>query len=153
MKKNLFSFICLVFVTLSFAQTNDTEIKQIQNYIQTTSQSEWFDPINNSGTLENGILYDLAYYILPNNETFSIIYTVFDKKTLRKVFYFKENKIIACIIEETDANNANKLLRYADYFYKNGTLMNAEAENKDFPSAAIHQEGLEKNKNAPQLNN
>lgn len=153
MKKSLFSFICLLFVTLSFAQTNDTEIKQIQNYIQTTSQNEWFDPINKSGTLENGISYDLAYYILPNNETFSIIYTVFDKTTLRKVFYFKESKIIACIIEETDANNANKLLRYADYFYKDGTLMNPESENKDFPSVAIHQEGLDKNKQAPQLNN
>src|SRR5690606_28865996 len=91
--------------------------------------------------------------ILPDTKTFSIIYTVFDKYTLQKVFYYKENQLIACIIEETDANNANKLLHYADYFYKNGVLINAGDENKEFPATEAYLEGMEKLKEFNTLNN
>lgn len=125
------------------AQTADAEIKTIQQYIQSTSQNEWFDPINKTGKFDNGSLYDLSYYVLPNQQTFSIIYTVFEKYSLRKIFYYKENKLIACIIEESDTNNANKLLRYADYFYKDGLLINTSDENKDFPSTTIYEEGIQ----------
>ena len=150
MKKVIASLFFVLSVSTAFAQKNDAEIKQIQSYIQTTSQNEWFDPINKNGTLENGASYDLAYYILPNNETFSIIYTVFEKHSLQKVFYYKENQLIACIVEENDTNNANKLLQYADYFYKDGVLINPADENKLFPSATIYQEGLEQLKKAEQ---
>lgn len=135
--------------TSVFAQNNDAEIKSIQNYIQSTSQNEWFDPINKPGTAANGSTYDLSYYVLPDNNIFSIIYTVFDKYTLQKVFYYKNTELIACIIEETDANNANKLLRYADYFFKDGQLINTTDENKEIPSATIYQEGIQKLKEAP----
>ncbi len=153
MKKIIASFLLLFSISTAFAQDSDTEIKQIQSYIQATSQNEWFDPVNKNGTLANGTLYDLAYYILPDTKTFSIIYTVFDKYTLQKVFYYKENQLIACIIEETDANNANKLLHYADYFYKNGVLINADDENKEFPATEAYLEGMEKLKEFNALSN
>lgn len=124
------------------AQTNEIEIKQVQAYIQSTSQSEWFDPINQTGTLANGNTFDRAYYVLPNNQVFSIIHTVFEKQTLQKVFYFKNDQLIACIIEETDANNANKLLRYADYFFNDGVLINTDDENNDFPSEEAFTQGI-----------
>lgn len=141
---NLFKILIAVlcFYNTS-AQTNETEIKQVQTYIQSTSQNEWFDPINETGTLANGNTFDRAYYVLPNNQVFSIIHTVFEKQTLQKVFYFKNDQLIACIIEETDANNANKLLRYADYFFKDGVLINITDENKDFPSTETYQQGID----------
>lgn len=129
-------------MTSVFAQSNDTEIKTIQNYIQSTSQNEWFDPINKNGKLPSGAAYDLSYYILSDKNVFSIIYTVFEKYTLQKVFYYKENQLIACVVEETDANNANKLLRYVDYFYTNGLLINTADENKELPSETMYSEGL-----------
>jgi|SRR5690606_1887361 len=153
MKKIITSLLLICSITTAFAQINDTEIKQIQSYIQSTSQNEWFDPVNKNGTLANGTPYDLAYYILPDNKTFSIIYTVFDKYTLQKVFYYKEDLLIACIIEETDANNANKLLQYADYFYKDGTLINTNDEKKEFPAIEAYQEGMEKLKETNSVNN
>ena len=64
--------------------------------------------------------------------------------TLQKVFYYKNNELIACIIEETDANNANKLIKYADYFFKDGQLINTADENKEIPSATIYREGIQK---------
>lgn len=149
MKKFFLTIVCLFFTTSIFAQNNDAEIKTIQNYIQSTSQNEWFDPINKPGTTANGSMYDLSYYVLSDNNIFSIIYTVFDKYTLQKVFYYQNNELIACIIEETDANNANKLLRYADYFFKEGQLINTADENKEIPSAVIYQEGIQKLKEAP----
>lgn len=142
MKKLIIITLFLFFSVCGFSQTNDENIKEIQHYIQTTSQNEWFDPVNKSGTLQNNSTFDLAYYILPTNEVFSIIYTVFDKNTLRKIFYYQNNKLIACIMEETDPNNANKLLRYADYFYQNGILINVNDEKKDFPSNTAYQEGI-----------
>lgn len=148
MKKIFLTVVCMFLTTSVFAQNNDTEIKTIQNYIQSTSQNEWFDPINSTGTLANGSTYDLSYYVLPDKNIFSIIYTVFEKHTLQKVFYYKNNLLIACIVEETDANNANKLLRYADYFYSNGQLINTADENKELPSVTLHSEGLQKLKEA-----
>ena len=142
MKKLIIVTVFSFFSISGFSQTNDKNIKEIQHYIQTTSQNEWFDPVNKSGTLANNSTFDLAYYVLPTNEVFSIIYTVFDKNTLRKIFYYQNNELIACIIEETDPNNANKLLRYADYFYQNGILINANYEKKDFPSNIAYQEGI-----------
>lgn len=137
--KTLIAVLCMY---NSYAQTNDTEIKQIQNYIQIISEDEWFDPINKNGTLANNNTYDVAYYVLPDNKIFSIIYTVFDEHTLQKVFYYKDNQLITCIIEESDPNNYNKLLRYADYFFKDGVLINTNNENKDFPSTEAYQEGI-----------
>lgn len=153
MKKIILTIVCLFFITSVFAQNNDVEIKTIQSYIQSTSQNEWFDPINKPGTTANGQSYDLSYYVLSDNTVFSIIYTVFDKYTLQKVFYYKNNELIACIIEETDANNANKLLRYADYFYKNGVLINANGENKEFPATEAYLEGIQKLKEFNTLSN
>ena len=144
MKKIFITVVCLFLATSVFAQNNDAEIKTIQNYIQSTSQNEWFDPINKPGTTATGSTYDLSYYVLSNNNVFSIIYTVFDKYTFQKVFYYKNNELIACIIEETDANNANKLIKYADYFFKDGQLINTADENKEIPSATIYQEGIQK---------
>lgn len=152
MKKTIINSLFLFFTGLTFAQTNDANIKQIQNYIQTTSQTEWFDPINVKGTLSGGNSYDLAYYMLPTQEPFSIIYTVFSKTTIRKVFYYENKELVACIIEETDANNANKLLRYADYFYKEGVLINTADEKKEFPSTEIYQEGIQKRNETPKTN-
>jgi len=143
MKKILYISLLFVGCLTTEAQIN-TEVEHVQNYIQTTSQTEWFDPINKTGVLENGSQYDLSYYVLPDNTLFSIIYTVFDKATLRKSFYFKNNQLIACIVEETDTNNANKILKYADYFIKDNVLINKEDENKYFPSTNIINEGLEK---------
>jgi len=127
----------------AFAQTADDEIRKIQTYIQTTSQNEWFDPVNKTGTLENGTLYDLSYYVKPDQEAFSIIYTVFEKHTWKKIFYYRDNDLIACIIEETDPNNANKLLQYADYFYKDKVLINVSDEKKGFPSGEIYEQGIQ----------
>ena len=151
MKKIITSLFFVLSISTAFGQENNAEIKQIQSYIQTTSQNEWFDPVNKPGTTTNGLAYDLSYYMLSDTDVFSIIYTVFDKHTLQKVYYYKENQLIACIIEETDANNANKLLQYADYFYKDGVLINTADENKQFPSATIYQEGLEKLKETKQI--
>lgn len=144
MKKIILNLVFSLFAFNSFAQTNNAVIEEIQQYIQSTSQNEWFDPVNKTGTLEDGSTYDLAYYILPDDEIFSIIYTLFDKNTLRKVFYYQNNELIASIIEERDGNNANELLRYADYFYKNGVLINNNDEKKDFPSMEVYTEGMEK---------
>lgn len=144
MKKIVLSILCMFLFSSGFAQNTDAEIKEIQSYIQSTSQNEWFDPINSTGTLPSGGTYDLSYYLLPDSNIFSIIYTVFEKYTLQKVFYYKNNQLIACIVEETDANNANKLLRYADYFYNNQQLINTADENKEIPSASLHAEGLQK---------
>ncbi len=146
---NIFTAIVCMFTASAMAQNSEADIKAIQNYIQTTSQNEWFDPINKSGTAANGSTYDLSYYVLSDNTVFSIIYTVFDKHTLQKVFYYKNNELTACIIEETDANNANKLLRYADYFFKNGQLINTADENKEIPSTTIYAEGMQKLKEVP----
>lgn len=143
MKKIILTFICMFLFAFGFAQNTDVDIKEIQNYIQSTSQNEWFDPINKSGTNANGLAYTLSYYVLANDSVFSIIYTVFDKYTLQKVFYYKNNGLIACIVEETDANNANKLLRYVDYFFSNGLLINTADENKDFPSSLLYSEGMQ----------
>ncbi len=148
MKKLIASMVFMFLVTSAFAQNTDAEIKEIQNYIQSTSQNEWFDPINSTGTLPGGTTYDLSYYVLPDANIFSIIYTVFEKHTLQKVFYYKKNELIACVVEETDANNANKLLRYVDYFYSNGQLINTADENKELPSAVLHSEGVQKLKEA-----
>ena len=117
MKKILYISLLFVGCLTTEAQIN-TEVEHVQNYIQTTSQTEWFDPINKTGVLE--------------------------KATLRKSFYFKNNQLIACIVEETDTNNANKILKYADYFIKDNVLINKEDENKYFPSTNIINEGLEK---------
>lgn len=144
MKKIILGLFFTLTALSSFAQTADDEIKKIQTYIQTTSQNEWFDPVNKTGTLENGSLYDLAYYIKPDLDTFSIIYTVFEKLTLKKIFYYRNNDLVACIIEETDPKNANKLLQYADYFYKDGTLINVADEKKGFSSTEIYEEGNQK---------
>ena len=130
-------------ILVTHAQNTNSEIKEIQKYIQSTSQNEWFDPVNSSGTLDNGTSYDLSYYVLPDTDIFSIIYTVYDKYTIQKVFYYKDKKLIACILEETDANNANKLIRYVDYFYKDGVLINTADENKNLPSNTLLAEGLE----------
>ncbi|HUH25293.1 MAG TPA: hypothetical protein VLY87_01575 [Flavobacterium sp.] len=150
MQKTITTLLFSLFTICGFSQTNDADIKEIQEYIQTTSQSEWFDPVNKNGTLANNSTYDLAYYILPTNEVFSIIYTVFDKNTLSKVFYYQNNELIACIIEETDPNNANKLLRFADYFYKAGVLIQTNEEKIDFPSNEAYQKGMEKLKEVKQ---
>jgi|SRR5690606_7081173 hypothetical protein len=144
MKNIILTLVCMFLGTSVFAQNNDAEIKTIQTYIQSTSQNEWFDPINKPGTNANGLAYDLSYYVLADDSVFSIIYTVFDKYTLQKVFYYKQNELIACIVEETDANNANKLLRYADYFFKNGQLINTADENKELPSNLLYAEGVQK---------
>lgn len=144
MKKIAILFVYMFMVTTLQAQDHTETIKEIQNYIQETSQNQWFDPINKNGNLENGTSYDLSYYVLPTNEVFSIIYTVFEKHTTQKVFYYKNNQLIACITEETDANNANKLLRYADYFYKDGLLLNSLEEKKDMPAADFYNEGMQK---------
>lgn len=144
MKKIAILFVYMFMVTTLQAQDHTETIKEIQNYIQETSQNQWFDPINKNGNLENGTSYDLSYYVLPTNEVFSIIYTVFEKHTTQKVFYYKNNQLIACITEETDANNANKLLRYADYFYKNGILLNTLEEKKEMPSNQFYNEGMQK---------
>lgn len=144
MKKIILNLVFSLFAFNSFAQTNNAVIEEIQQYIQSTSQNEWFDPVNKTGTLEDGSTYDLAYYILSDDEIFSIIYTLFDKNTLRKVFYYQNNELIASIIEEHDSNNANELLRYVDYFYKDGVLINNNDEKKDFPSMKAYTEGMEK---------
>jgi len=144
MKKLISGLFFTLTALSSFAQTADGEIKKIQAYIQATSQNEWFDPVNKTETLENGSVYDLAYYIKPDLETFSIIYTVFEKHTLKKIFYYRNNDLIACIVEETDPNNANKLLQYADYFYKDGILINIADEKKGFSSKEIYEEGIQK---------
>ena len=67
--KTLIAVLCMY---NSYAQTNDTEIKQIQNYIQIISEDEWFDPINKNGTLANNNTYDVAYYVLPDNKIFQL---------------------------------------------------------------------------------
>lgn len=144
MKKIISGLFLTLTALSSFAQTSDDEIKKIQSYIQTTSQNEWFDPVNKTGTLENGSVYDLAYYIKPDRDTFSIIYTVFEKHTLKKIFYYRNNDLVACIVEETDPNNANKLLQYADYFYKDQALINSADEKKSFSSKEIYEEGIKK---------
>lgn len=136
-------FICAIALTSLNLQAQTNQIEKIQNYIQETSQTEWFDPINKTGALLNGSTYDLSYYVLPDNTMFSIIYTVFDKTTLRKSFYYQNSQLIACIVEETDGNNANKILRYADYFLKDNLLINKEDENLSFPSNEIISEGLQ----------
>lgn len=141
MKKIICITIFSLFSTFAISQTSEENIKEVQNYIQNTSQTAWFDPINEKGSLEDGILFDKSYYILSNDEVFSIIFTLYDKTSVRKVFYYKENQLIAAIIEEHDVNNSNKLLRYADYFYKNGTLINSTDEQKSFPSGDAYQEG------------
>jgi len=142
--KNMLTIIFFLFqILVTHAQNTNSEIKEIQKYIQSTSQNEWFDPVNSSGTLDNGTSYDLSYYVLPDTDIFSIIYTVYDKYTIQKVFYYKDKKLIACILEETDANNANKLIRYVDYFYKDGVLINTADENKNLPSNTLLAEGLE----------
>lgn len=131
-----------VFSTYSYSQTPVEVIKGIQNYIQNTSQSAWFDPINEEGMLENGIVFDTSYYILPDNNVFSIIYTLYDKTSIRKTFYYKEGQLIAAIIEEHDVNNSNQLLRFADYFFKNHLLINTTDEQEHFPSEKAFNEGL-----------
>lgn len=151
MKKILLNLVFSLLAFNCFAQTDDAVIEEIQYYIQSTSQNEWFDPVNKTETLDDGSVSDLSYYILPNGEVFSIIYTVFDKNTLRKVFYYQNNKLIAGIIEEHDGNNANKLLWYADYFYKDGLLINTTDENEDFSSTKAYAEGTEKLKEAASL--
>lgn len=143
MKNMLTIIFFLIQILVTNAQNTNSEIKEIQKYIQSTSQNEWFDPVNSSGTLDNGTSYDLSYYVLPDTDIFSIIYTVYDKYTIQKVFYYKDKKLIACILEETDANNANKLIRYVDYFYKDGVLINTADENKNLPSNTLLAEGLE----------
>ncbi len=142
---------CLLFFAIAstFAQNSHEDIQTIQNYIQKTSQNEWFDPINKKGSLSNNTTYDTAYYLLSNDSVFSIIHTVYEKHTLQKVFYYKEGALIACIVEETDANNANRLLQYADYFFKDGALLNTGDEKEAFPAAALFTEGMEKLQNVP----
>src|SRR5690606_21558663 len=147
----LLNLVFSLFAINCFAQTDDAAIKEIQQYIQNTSQSGWFDPVNKTGSLDDGSTYDLAYYILPEEAVFSIIYTVFDKNTLRKVFYYKNNELIAAIIEEHDGNNANQLLWYADYFYKVELLINTTDENEDCSSTKAYAEGTEKLKEAASL--
>ena len=149
MRKIITVFFCVFAIASAFAQNTNEDIQKIQNYIQKTSENEWFDPVNKPGTLANGTTYDLSYYILADGSVFSIIYTVFDKYTLQKVFYYKDDVLIACIVEETDANNANKLLQYADYFYKDGVLLNTSDEKKELPSASLQTEGIQKLKEAP----
>ncbi|HLW63059.1 MAG TPA: hypothetical protein VKY33_06615 [Flavobacterium sp.] len=151
MKKILLNLVFSLFAFNCFAQTDDAAIKEIQQYIQNTSQSGWFDPVNKTGSLDDGSTYDLAYYILPEEAVFSIIYTVFDKNTLRKVFYYKNNELIAAIIEEHDGNNANKLLWYADYFYKDSVLINTKDEKENIPSNTAYLEGMKKLKEAGSL--
>lgn len=151
MKKILLNLVFSLLAFNCFAQTDDAVIEEIQYYIQSTSQNEWFDPVNKTETLDDGSVSDLSYYILPNGEVFSIIYTVFDKNTLRKVFYYQNDKLIAAIIEEHDGNNANQLLWYADYFYKDGLLINTTDENKDFSSMKAYTEGMEKLKETTSL--
>lgn len=144
MKLILYSIFFILLSIGGQAQETNQEIKNIQTFIQETSQNEWFDPINKMDKLDNGVSYDIAYYVLTNKEVFSIIYTVFDKTTLRKSFYYKQNQLIACIVEETDANNANKILKYADYFIKDNELINKLEEKSYFPSKDIITEGIEK---------
>lgn len=142
MKKIICIALLHVFSTYSFSQTPEEVIKEVQNYIQNTSQSAWFDPVNENGSLEDGTIFDKSYYILPDNDVFSIIYTLYNKTNIRKVFYYQEKKLIAAIIEEHDVNNSNQLLRYADYFYKNDLLINTSDEQKHFPSKKAFDEGL-----------
>jgi hypothetical protein len=142
MIKKLILILIVLYNIVLFAQDNTQKIIDIQSYIQETSQSAWFDPINKTGNLEDGTSYDLSYYTLNENDLFSVIYTTFGKITLRKVYYYKNNVVIASIVEETDANNANKLLNYADYFYENAQLINVNEMKNEFLPTEIYNEGM-----------
>src|SRR5690606_8667993 len=90
-------------------------------YIQDVNSNELFYPdVQKRNITIDGkqIEQDVTYYSLGDDQIFSIIIQTYDDPEVKTTYYFKENKVIAVFIEESNFSSRNTDKKFRNYFLK-----------------------------------
>lgn len=146
---SLFFFINIYFLTAQTGKDASIKIKEIEQYIDNVTTTVNFAAETSTGviTYPDGkpVDYSLTYYATGPTDLFSIVYQEFDTLSINKVFYYKEGEVILIVIEEIDTRKeSDRLVNQVIYYFENNILLNTEAEQEKYASAALLEEAAEK---------
>lgn len=147
MRRGTLNILFLLLPVLLIGQNNQ-KIEGIQKYIEEVTVGTNFISDTEQGKVSDsthgGDTYTKTFYALDENELFSVFYQEYGLGYLQKMFYYKDNQLIAVIIEYADKTKStvSKLeTAQTQYFFEKNILLNTEELDELFPPDVVLKEG------------